>query len=191
MICPKCGVNLVQDSKTCPRCGYLFPSDIVDKMAGKVSVDGKLDHYIRQVKEGRPIPKISLLYILFPLNTPYLYKLPFISINTLLLLINLMFGSIVVMRYSGVFGIPYVLLSAGFLAAYYIHNIINFYKVRVENSTIRIMRLERDNEKCGEEKFEELLKNDGKPDIKMFILSFIINSIVLYIVFKFLVLVAH
>ena len=175
MICPNCQCNISDDSEYCVRCGKLFRTDIVDKITDKTSVDGYLGHYISEIKKGNNPRWVSFLYLLLPLNIPYLYKLPFIGINLLLFILHFMFAFRFFGDKAGVFSVPYILGSLAMVVVYYIYNIFKFNNERVNNATIRIMRIQRDNSDKTEEEIEKLCIIDGKGDTKMFILSFFIN----------------
>ena len=175
MICPNCQCNISDDSEYCVRCGKLFRTDIVDKITDKTSVDGYLGHYISEIKKGNNPRWVSFLYLLLPLNIPYLYKLPFIGINLLLFILHFMFACRFFGDKAGVFSVPYILGSLAMVVVYYIYNIFKFNNERVNNATIRIMRIQRDNSDKTEEEIEKLCIIDGKGDTKMFILSFFIN----------------
>ena len=175
MICPNCQCNISDDSEYCVRCGKLFRTDIVDKIADNTSVDGYIEHYISEMEKGKNPANVSIIYTLLPLNIPYLYKLPFTGINLLLFILHFIFACRFFGDKAGVFSVPYIMGSLAMAVVYYIYNIFHFNKERVNNATIRIMRIQRDNSDKSVEEIDKLCVIDGKKDYKMFFLSFAIN----------------
>ncbi len=178
MICPRCKVKLVSDVPFCPRCGLLFKSNIVEKVSSKTSVDGYIHYYIKEYAKGNNLPRISLLYILFPFNLPFLHHLPFLSINLTLIVFHALFALTYIVKKSGPFAALYVLFSIFAIFAYYIWNIITYNRSRLDISTIRILKARRD---YGDEKAVEICEKDGKGNILLFVLSFVFMPILLLI----------
>ncbi len=178
MICPKCGSTQQDYMEYCTRCGTLFKSDEVDKIASKLSVDGYLHYYFKEYARGDALKKLSLRYLLLPFNIPFLDHMPFTSINLMLIVMHALFALVVLWKYSGPFAALYILVSILLIPVYYIYNIFTYNKKRLDNAFTRINKIKRDN---PEDKVDELCTEDGKGNRLVFWLSFLFVPVILFL----------
>lgn len=171
MKCTKCGANYSGDVKYCLRCGYLFPSNDVERLSDD-SVDGFIEIYFRNSEVGFHIQRICIPYALFPISYPLLKGMWYEAINSLLVLMWNWIMIPLVLKYSGPFGFMFCLVSLLFSIAYYFSNVFKFNNKRIEDAFHRINRIRRDNPKASLEELEDLMKKDAKDHIVIFCLSF-------------------
>jgi len=162
----------------CTRCGTLFKSDEVDKIASILSVDGYLHYYFKEYARGDSLKKLSLRYLLLPFNIPFLDHLPFTSINLMLIVMHALFALVVLWKYSGPFAALYILVSILLVPVYYIYNIFTYNKKRLDNAFIRINKIKRDNK---EEVVDDLCIIDGKGNRLVFFLSFLFVPVIQFL----------
>ena len=171
MKCSKCGANYSGDVKYCLRCGYLFPSNDVERLSDD-SVDGFIEIYFRNSEVGFHIQRICIPYALFPISYPLLKGMWYEAINSLLVLMWNWIMIPLVLKYSGPFGFMFCLVSLLFSIAYYFSNVFKFNNKRIEDAFHRINRIRRDNPKASLEELEDLMKKDAKDHVIIFALSF-------------------
>ncbi len=172
MKCPRCKVNIADNSKYCPRCGMLFDIESDNTISEELSVDHYIGYYVEELDRGKDLKRFSLLYFLFPFSTPMYYKMPFISINLLLLVLHFFFAAIFVGNKTGPFAALYILFSLLGTLYYWFYYAFNFNRLRVEDAKIRIWKAERDNKDKGDEAIEEAIKKDSKGSLLLFIIPF-------------------
>ncbi len=182
MKCPNCKVRLQKNSKYCPRCGLLFDRD----SSTDLSVDNYIGYYIKEFNKGKNPKKFSLLYFLFPFSAPVYYKLPFIAINLLLLILHALFAINYIGAKTGPFAFFYMYFSVAAAIFYWLYNAFKFNELRVENAKIRIWKIEKENKDKSEEEIEELIKEDSNNSIFAFLIPLIAAPIIYYLFTKFL-----
>lgn len=171
MKCSKCGANYSSDTKYCLRCGYLFPSNDVERLSDD-SVDGFIEIYFRNSEVGFHVARICLPYALFPVSYPLLKGMWYEAINSLLVLMWNRIMIPLVLRYSGPFGIMFCIVSLLFSVAYYFNNVFKYNDKRIEDAFYRISRIRRDNPKASVEELTKLMEKDAKNHWIPFIVSF-------------------
>ena len=171
MKCTKCGANYSSDTKYCLRCGYLFPSNDVERLTND-SVDGFIEIYFRNSEVGFHIERICLPYALFPISYPLLKGMWFESIYALLILLWNRIMIPLVLKFTGPFGALFCLFSVVFSIAYYFYNVFKFNDKRIEDAFYIINRIKRDNPKASVEELSKLMKEDAKNRWIPFIVSF-------------------
>ncbi len=180
MKCSKCGTKYNSDVKYCVRCGYLFPSNDVERLTND-SVDGFIEVYFRNSEVRFHIHRICIPYIFFPISYPLLKGMWYEAINSLLVLLWNLIMIPLVLKYSGPFGIMFCLVSILFSFAYYFYNVFKFNDKRIEDAFYRVNRIRRDNPKASVEELYELMREDAKNHVLIFALS--IPAVIFLLIF--------
>lgn len=69
MLCPKCGIELPEDAKSCPTCGYVFEEKVViEAEANDVEVETVIPEVLSD-KKG-PSPKKALIFGIISVAAP-------------------------------------------------------------------------------------------------------------------------
>lgn len=184
MICSNCKRKLVNGSKYCPRCGYLFPSDDVRKYS--YGIDYELTGYYIKNSRVVSIFGLSPFYFFFSFAYAFLKKVYYVGIysfiSDLLLIYLFKYGIGIVFGSIGFFFLPVIFLTmlTVFIHFYYSFKFNTLY---IENVIYRISRIEKNNYKENEKIKEKCLK-DGKNNYLVSILSIIL--FVLILIFKIL-----
>ena len=180
MKCPNCKVKLQKNSKYCPRCGYIFDKDSVTSVSEELSVDNYMGYYVKGFDNGKGLKKFSLSYFLFPFGIPLYYKMPFLSLNLLLLILHFFFANNFIGAKTGPFAFFYIFFSFLAIIYYWIYYSFNFNRLRVEDAKIRTWKVEKENKDKSEKEIEDAIKKDSRGNLILFIASFVIVPIICY-----------
>lgn len=104
MICTKCKRKLVDTSKYCPRCGYLFPSNDVKKFSYGID-EGLMNYYIKDYRINSFFG-INLFYFFSSFYYAFLKKMYTVGVYSFIKDVTLVF----LIKY----GMYYVFKSIGF-----------------------------------------------------------------------------
>lgn len=179
MICNRCKRKLVNNSKYCPRCGYLFPSCDVEKYS--YGVNEELIGYYVKDKRIISIFGFSPYYFLFSFVYAFLkkqYKIGIYSFICDFLIIYLIINGMgIVFNSIGFYflAVFFLLMLSIFTHFYYSFKFNDLY---IENIIYRIGRIEKKYYK-DDEKIRSACIEDSKNNYIFAALSFILFIVIL------------
>lgn len=187
MICPKCKVNLSNESKYCPRCGLLFESDDVKKFSSLFNTDF-MGIYFPQKEVRFHIDRVSLGYLMFTYFYAIykkMYAIAIKSIFVLLFLVEFLLFIFGIGEAMVAILIPTVLLIVGAVYLYFYY-IFNFDRLLVENRITRINKILRENEDKEEKELVKIMENDSKCNDYGLLIAILLS--LMYVFIRFFVL---
>lgn len=183
MNCPKCNVNLSDESKYCPRCGLLFESNDVKKYSSLFNVDF-LEIYFPFKELKFHIDRVSIGYALFTYFYAIYKKMYGIAIISFII----QFFLYLYLQFIGDIGnaavsifIPTAFIIMGAIYVYF-HYIFSYDRLLIENRTLRINKILRENEDKSKEEIVKIMEEDSKNDLKGLIIA--ISIVVVLILIK-------
>ena len=187
MICPNCNVNLANNSKYCPRCGFLFTKEDVKKHADKKRFK-LIEIYFPDRKLKFNFHNISISYLFFNFIYAFYKKMYYVgvfSMISLILFIYVVLGGPQLMFFTayGFMFLPIVFMLI-FSVGIYIYYILSFNNLYIENVKARINKIIIKNIDASYQELEQICIKDNKPNFLAVIISIIIFiSILIFLVF--------
>ena len=183
MICTNCKRNLVNNSKYCPRCGYLFPSDDVKSLVDIKHYE-RVNYYIKD-KRVNTIFGLSPYYFFLSFSYAFLKKMYQVGINSFIMSLLFVFilknGIKYLLASIGFFFLPLTFIIIGFLFTH-IYYTVKFYNLYIDNVLYRISRIEKKYYKEDDKINNECLK-DGKNSYVMCIASILLFLLIVFIIY--------
>lgn len=176
MLCPKCGVKLLNNSKYCPRCGLLFPSSDVAKYGEKVE-QKLLSVYFPENKIGFSFHRISLGYLLFNFIYAFYKRMYRVGIISLLSVIYFYFIFLKAESWFisslGFFAL-FLIFSFMLCACVYLFYVFKFNDYYIENIKFRIFKIVKNNPGADYNTLVSICEKNKKGNYLLAILSILL-----------------
>lgn len=175
MKCSNCGANLMVESKYCPRCGTLFPSDDVKKNVNELELY-LLGYYIKDKKINFNLYNMSLGYILFNFVYAFYKKMYFVGIVSFfncLLFLRFVLGKFSYILNSYGFYFLVFVFAFDFCIFIYLFYAFKFNDLYIAKSKFNVQKVIKNNPDKTKEELSEICKKKGKNSYLLALLSLV------------------